>query len=73
MIGWIGSALLVVGMLAIGYGRRWGFLVGFAGECLWTLKALTIGQLDLLIICIVFDFIYLWDYYKWGKANGTDV
>lgn len=66
MIGWLGSILLIVGMLEVGHKRRSGFLYGAVGELFWVLRAFQTGQWDLIAICVVFVGVYVWNWLKWG-------
>lgn len=64
-IGWIGSILLILGMVLVGGKHRIGFLIGFLGELLWVVKSFNTGQLDLLIICVLFCVIYVSNWFRW--------
>jgi hypothetical protein len=65
MIGWIGSIFLALGVVATGYRRRWGFLIGAWGESLWVWKAYATDQFDLLVICVLFVILYLNNWRLW--------
>ena len=71
-MGWLGNIFLVVGIWLIGCKLRVGFLFALVGELWWTLYARRTDQWSLLFICVVFDVIYVINYWKWGKDDMTD-
>lgn len=64
-MGWIGSTLLVIGMLMVGQRKRAGFLVGLVGESFWVLQANATEQWDLLVICLIFVGVYAHNWWAW--------
>ncbi len=72
-MGWIGSVLLVIGLLAVGRRQRWGFIVGGVGETFWVYQSAVTGQIDLLVICIIFVLVYVHNWHAWGKPPTIKV
>jgi hypothetical protein len=73
MSGWVGSALLLIGSWGVGNKWRHAFLLGLAGELIWTWRAWDTGQVDLFVVCLAFDALYARNWWKWGheKHDGN--
>ena len=67
-IGWVGSALLVLGMFFLGEKSRTGFVFAGIGEALWTYKSYATEQFDLLVICVIFTLLYAFNWWKWRPS-----
>jgi len=67
LIGWVGSALLAVGLYQIGNQHRRAFLFSIAGEFLWIIKSLCLGMWDLAAICAVFLAMAIRAYCVWKE------
>ncbi len=65
MIGWIGSAFLLAGSFGVGNKWRPSFLLSFAGESIWCYLAWQRNEPDLLAVCLVFNVMFLINFYKW--------
>ena len=50
MMPWIASALVFVGVLAIGHQSRWGWLVNLVGSSLWLWISLSAGQTAFVVL-----------------------
>jgi len=68
-MGWIGSALLIVGMRAVGKKKRWGFILGFLGEFIWCCRAYSKADWELLFICVVFLWVYAANWWDWRPGK----
>lgn len=66
-IGWLGTALLIGGLVCVGEKKRYGFAVSAVGEALWCIKAVSTEQYDLLSVCAAFAAIQVWNWFKWGR------
>ncbi len=64
-VGWMSSALLIVGV--IGVGRLWrpSFLFTIAGETGWAAVGIALNRWDLAIVCMVFAFISAANWVQW--------
>jgi len=68
MIGWIGNAFIISGMLAIAYKKRFGFMLGIVGSLLWCWRGFTTTQYDLLAIKLLVVDVGVFSWCKWGKS-----
>lgn len=68
MLGWIGNALIMVGLWRMGDKSRSAFLFSIAGETAWCANAYLRRDWALTTICLVFNIMALRNYIKWGKS-----
>ncbi|GAA4007373.1 hypothetical protein GCM10022631_19070 [Deinococcus rubellus] len=62
---WVLPILGVTALYASGSGKRWGWLVGFAGQLLWIVYALLSQQYGFLLSAAAFAAIYARNYLHW--------
>ena len=63
--GWIGAALVIIGLHLVGNKNRNGFLVGAVSEVFWMLYAYHITSLELGLMGVLYAALYLRNYAKW--------
>lgn len=68
-LGWVGTILLGVGLYLIGYKWRHAFLFSIAGEALWLVKSLALGQYDLAVCTIMFLALALKNWFQWREPT----
>lgn len=68
-MGWIANAIVLWGMFLIGNKSRLGFLVTVVGELMWSAVGVVRGELDLMIICLLFAGMAVRNYVKWADTN----
>ena len=66
--GWVGSALVFLGLWLTGRKNKYGFIVGAVAELFWLLYSIHINSPELGIMAVVFIIIYLWNFYKWSAS-----
>ncbi len=69
MLGWIGNAFIIVGMVRIGRRCRDAFLWSAFGEGLWVVDSVAGGRWNLCAICIIFIVMALRNFHKWGAES----
>lgn len=69
---WVLPILGVTALYASGSGKRWGWLVGFAGQLLWIVYALASRQYGFLLSAAAFAAIYARNYLHWRGDVTTD-
>lgn len=71
-MGWIGNALVLVGLWQIGRKLRSAFLWTFVGETLWAWVGYQTGQVDLCLICCLFSVMAIFNWLRWGKEADEE-
>ncbi len=71
-LGWLGNAVLLAGVWALGHRWRHAFLLTFVGEAIWCVACVPIGRWDMLFICAAFGLMALRNWWLWGReADGS--
>lgn len=68
MLGWIANLFLFLAVWLVGKKYRASFLFTFVGEALWTFESYRIERTDMVVLCVVFGVMALWNWWQWGKA-----
>lgn len=64
---WIGNLLFLIGIILIGRKIKWGWIAEAVGECLWVYRSVVSHQWDLLVVCIMFGCLQLYNFWLWQK------
>ena len=67
MWGWVGNALIIVGLYKIADKWRQAFLFSIAGEACWMVNAYQRSDWALFSICAIFNVMAFRSYIKWGR------
>jgi nicotinamide riboside transporter PnuC len=70
MMPYVLSVIGVAGMLAIGAGRWWGWLIALVNECLWLVFAVLTKQYGFIIGAAVYGTVNTYNAFRW-KQNHT--
>ena len=66
--GWVGTAFVFLAIYLTGNKNRLGFIAGATGEVFWLLYSFHLGIVELAILSVVFMFLYLRNFVKWGRS-----
>jgi hypothetical protein len=66
-MGWIGSALIILGAWQIGHKRRWTFLIAMSGGSCWIVQGILTNQIDLIFIESIMLFVSFRNFKKWRE------
>ena len=67
-LGWIATALLLVGYYTNAHQKQYSWLIWFVGNGIMSVYAHLIGSMSILTLSIVLMIINLYGYNKW-RAN----
>lgn len=70
LTGYIGSALIFVGIWRVGSRDRSGFIWAFIGELLWVQRGIETGLLDLTLLSIAFVILNGLNWVRWGHDDS---
>jgi hypothetical protein len=70
MMPYVLSVIGVAGMLVIGAGRWWGWLIALANECLWLVFAVLTKQYGFIIGAAVYGTVNTYNALRW-RQNHT--
>lgn len=68
---WIANAIIILGLWLIGYKWRHAFLFTAVGEALYLVWAFQNGMTELGLLCVVFCFLAIRNWWKWGRIEVT--
>lgn len=71
-LGHVGYILIAAGMLAIGHGRPYGWVLRIVGELTWLLVGMMVGMSSIWFWGTIFIVLDLCMYYKWRKENHNE-
>lgn len=69
MIGWVGNVFIILGILAIAYQYKVGFILGIIGNLLWCVRGYYTGQYDLITIEVFIVVLQIFSYFNWGRIK----
>jgi len=67
VLGWVGNAVILAGMIGVAHRRRGAFLLGAVGNLAYVVKGCLTWQHDLVAIEILVITVALYSWWKWGK------
>ncbi len=66
-MGWLGSALILLGAWHIGHKRRMGFTIAITGSLCWVYVGISNGMFDLVFIESAMILMAVRNWRKWGN------
>lgn len=67
IIGWVGTIILLIGLVLVGKKKREGFLLMATGEIIWAIRGYLNMEIDLVVACAIFSTICFFDFKNWSK------
>jgi hypothetical protein len=73
-MGWIATAVMLVGCWMVGKKNHYGFLLQLAGNLGWLLVGVYRGtQWDLIFVSALFVVMYIYNFARWTWGYQHDI
>jgi hypothetical protein len=68
-MGWLGTALTLIGCVIVGHKSKTGFLLQGSGNLCWLIVGIQKEMPDLVFVSACFVVVYVFNYRKWQKSD----